>query len=700
MSPRSNQIRVLVALLAIAFTCAIYWPGLKGPFIFDDVGNILMRPSIMMDQLTARQLADAALSADGSQVIQRPLPRLTFALNYYFSGQQFTKFNFKVTNLIIHIVNGLLVLWLVSLLRKAWVKHRLGPGDVQETQAHWKWFPFIVAFLWTIHPIQLTGVLYIVQRMTSMSATAVLAGLAFFVIGRQMCDQGRQIGLWVMAAAVAVGTILGIASKENAALLPLFAVAIEFGFFNRHQLTRSIRVKLYVAYGFLLFSLVVVAIALLTISADFILRIYDVRNFTPLERVLTQSRVLFMYLGLILFPRLSDFSLFHDTLAFSTGLFSPLTTLFSVLGLTGMGLFCLYALRRGWMIGFCIAWYFVGHAIESSFLGLELVFEHRNYLPALGPIMAGVYYGYRLYDLVDIRKAVVAALVAVTATMSFVTFTRATNWSSLQNLVGVQVERHPNSARSQMGLGVMLQMRSGDIQQIYSAYQRAADLNRVNALPVIRMQRYVSGLIAQLDDGSLAPDTGLEFPAKPNLYEDPLFVDAAYLRKLDRIIDAEVTHRLSAYAIDAETTVAMNEMRVCVGSAFSTCPPPERVEKWLRLILDKEVLFPEQRMSMLVLLARVRLYSGDTETALALLRDALPLTVDKSSIWIEMLGVHRSVRDYDSIRSLLAEVEDQVEASGRRVAEFRKLKAVLLEEASSHQSPAEDDQSPGSASST
>jgi hypothetical protein len=130
--------------------------------------------------------------------------------------------------------------------------------------------------------------------------------------------------------------------------------------------------------------------ALLLLDPDRILAGYDGRAFDLGERLLTQARVVAMYVGQILLPRLNAMPFFYDGLPYSTGWLDPPATLASalfLLALAGLGV----ALRRRRPLAACgIALFFVGHSMESTILPLELAFEHRNYLPSLGLILAAV----------------------------------------------------------------------------------------------------------------------------------------------------------------------------------------------------------------------------------------------------------------------------------------------------------------------
>ena len=168
---------LLLAVLAVA-VLGIYSPGLEGPFVLDDHPNIVDNRLIAVDQLR-----DAAFSLGNRPYPHRGLARLSFALNYYFAGGEFDRFAFKATNVAIHVLNGLLVYWLSVLLLRRYA------GGVRPASADAGWsamqsyLPLVVAALWLLHPIQLTSVLYVVQRMTSMAAFFVLLGLVVFVSG-------------------------------------------------------------------------------------------------------------------------------------------------------------------------------------------------------------------------------------------------------------------------------------------------------------------------------------------------------------------------------------------------------------------------------------------------------------------------------------------------------------------------------------
>jgi hypothetical protein len=94
-----------------------------------------------------------------------------------------------------------------------------------------------------------------------------------------------------------------------------------------------------------------------------------------------------IYLGEIFLPTNAGVSLFHDDFQISTSFLNPLSTLFSVLFLFGLAGVAWYWRKSQPVLFLGIAWFFVMHILESTYLPLELYFDHRNYMAMIGPII-------------------------------------------------------------------------------------------------------------------------------------------------------------------------------------------------------------------------------------------------------------------------------------------------------------------------
>jgi len=212
-------------MLVIAIIAAIvYYPGLSGGFLLDDVTNIVNNTSLRLDSLSTVSIREAAFSSDAG-ILHRPVSMLSFAANYYFFGPD--PASFKSFNLVIHLLNGIGLFILANAVLGA---HRnLNAPELPAKQL--KWLVFWVSAIWTIHPANLTSVLYVVQRMTSLSSFFMIAGLNLYVLGRIRRIGGRGGMVLILTSAVPL-PVLAILSKENGALLPLFMLVIELAIFR------------------------------------------------------------------------------------------------------------------------------------------------------------------------------------------------------------------------------------------------------------------------------------------------------------------------------------------------------------------------------------------------------------------------------------------------------------------------------------
>ena len=176
---------LLFAALLIAAIVAIYWPGRNGGFVFDDMPNIVENTALHVTSLARAEWLAAVFSSPAS-AFQRPVAMLTFATNHYFTGLD--PMPMKLVNIGIHAANALLVLLLVRRL--------LTTAAPDVSSGRRTWAARFVAAAWALHPLQLMAVLYVVQRMESLSHLFVFAGLLAYVAGRQRQLEGRGVGRW------------------------------------------------------------------------------------------------------------------------------------------------------------------------------------------------------------------------------------------------------------------------------------------------------------------------------------------------------------------------------------------------------------------------------------------------------------------------------------------------------------------------
>jgi len=176
-----------------------------------------------------------------------------------------------------------------------------------------------------------------------------------------------------------------LGAKENAVTFPLSLLLIEFVFFKEQKQLFDRKVFSRAVFTIALSILLTVILAFLFMGKnpfDYLSVLYEKRPFSLLERVMTQPRVILLYLSLIFFPSPNRLSIVHD-IVISQSLFEPWTTLVSIVVILFLIGFGLSQLRKRPILGFGLLFFFLNHLIESTILPLEMVFEHRNYLPTM-----------------------------------------------------------------------------------------------------------------------------------------------------------------------------------------------------------------------------------------------------------------------------------------------------------------------------
>lgn len=672
---------LLVVLLA-AFLA--YLPGADGPFLFDDTPNITRNPMVRMDTLGAAQFTDAFFSSSHAS-IRRGLARVTFALNHYAAGG-FDARAFKLTNIAIHLLNGVLVFFLAAALLRtpalaAQRQQGQGVGD-------WRVFiALLTAAIFVLHPIQLTSVLYVVQRMTSLGALCVFAGLLLYVLGRLRVHVARRAGLAMMALGLIAGVGLGVLCKENAILLPMLVLVVEVAFFGWPPPASPARQWLLRFHALFLLLPAAAGVAGLVYLWPRILEDYaTLRDFTMSERLLTQPRVLWLYLGLFFVPILHRFSLFHDDLALSTGLFEPVATVVALAALTVIAVLALRYVRRGHVWAFAVLFFLVAHVMESSVIALEMVHEHRNYVPAFALSLAVAWYLVRgARALTRPRALAGVAGAALLVALFTVTFARASIWSDESMLARYTVQHHPGSYRALAQLARIRAAEQASAHDLFMAFRAVAHANELSIYPLVRLQRIVTALLNQVEQGMLRDARPVTAETLRNVGwdADEIYLHAGYLGAVSDALNREIDSRLRKAVLWVETLAEFDQVQVCLRSgARGDCAGLlDDALAWTAVALEHSRMGPRARSELLILRGRFLVLDGRVDEAIELTRQAAALDPDNLMPSLnEVVLLGRAVR-FDEAEALLAQIKAlQVPGRTRRgVMEAERLLRMLRE---------------------
>lgn len=354
------------AILLLAWFC--YLPALSGDFQLDDRSNLAGLASVE-DAATATDFVFSGTAGPTG----RPLALFTFVLqaDQWEQGAE----AFLRVNVLIHVLNAVLLAACLYLLT-------LAQGASRDRSVL---IATLAAGCWVLMPLLATSSMLVVQRMLTLSATFTLIGLLGYLLARRHVEANPRPALIWMGVSLVLGTVLGMLSKETGILLPVYVLAIEATLLSA---PKSIsRRQWRILQGLFLGVPAAVILGYLAAKSAYPEWVIAWRGFSGWERLLTEAQLLWVYLKKALVGLPSTLGVYQPTPAVARGLLETPVFLSILTWVLVAG--AAIRFRHRWpLFSFAVAWYIGGHLLESTVLSLELYFEHRNYLPIVGPVYA------------------------------------------------------------------------------------------------------------------------------------------------------------------------------------------------------------------------------------------------------------------------------------------------------------------------
>ena len=514
LSGRAALVGFILALL-LAWFC--YRPALNGALQLDDVSNLgqLSRVSDVASAL------DFTLSGRAGP-LGRPLALATFAAQADQWGKgagAFLQFNF-----LLHLLNAVLVAFCMLRLALAMPVARARATAIAA----------LGASTWVLMPLLATASMLVVQRMTTLSATFVLLGLACYLVARTGIDSRPRRALIGMSASLVVGTLLAMFCKESGILLPVLVLTLEATVLAAPDKIRVSQWRRWQAV-FLLLPLVIV-LAYLATQLSYPDWMVQRRGFTAWQRLVTEAQLLWVYLSKAVLGLPGSLGVFQDPPLAARSLLQPLALLASLAWL-GLLMLAITWRRRYPLAALAVLWFLAGHLLESTVVPIELYFEHRNYLPIIGPIFALV--TFLLCAQQRIRFAGLAATGTLVALNAAFLYMFASLWGDPSGASRYWAMRYPDSVRAVMTMASFQLQEEGPLRTVRTideyvsrhpqhSYLRLQELNLlcryVTEADHVRVLRYLERdlgtvdftytagtMLSQLFDASVAtrcPDAG------------------------------------------------------------------------------------------------------------------------------------------------------------------------------------------------
>lgn len=466
-----------ISLLIILL--AIYSNSFYGEWHFDDFANIVNNPHVQIKSFSWDEIKNCFYGLEQER-LSRPLAYLSFALNYYFDGENV--FGYHLVNFIIHYLAAVfLFLFIYNTLQLPLLREKYATIAYPVAM--------LSTFLWAVNPVHVTSITYIVQRMASMAALFYILSMYFYLKARTNTKLIYSIVFFILSALCGLAAIL---TKENAAMLP--ASILLYDLFLIQGINKN-NVKKYLKIAILPLAVILV-IGFIYIDFSDIWGGYKIRGFTMMQRLLTEPRVILFYLSLLFYPINSRLTLLYD-LDVSRSLFQPWTTITVILLIAIIIASAFYIAKKRPLISFCIIFYFLNHIIEGTIFPLELIYEHRNYLPSmLLFVPLGEFVIYALDNLSrkkSLQIAVACFIVIFLVGMGYITYIRNEIVGDDFKLWADNSNKYPKLSRPHSNLGNAY-IKTGQRAKGLEQYKIALKLNNFGGIYARAIQEHNLGL--------------------------------------------------------------------------------------------------------------------------------------------------------------------------------------------------------------
>ncbi len=582
-----------------------YYSSVSSPFVFSDVQEV-------------KDLE--GLSGDASQywrqikVSNRPVLMLSFVLNFVIGGND--PRGYHLFNLAIHL---LAAITLFGVIRQTIPRIPLS----QDTQRSATTFAFCVSLLWLVHPLQTESVTYIYQRSESMAGLSIL--LSIYCLIRSV--RGRR---WLWYALALFASIMGMATKEVALVIPVLLIAYDYVFLSRDRRTPFRLYGAISAVGVVVFG----ALTLHLLFDDQSSVGFGARTASALNYGMTQPAVILHYLRLALWP--SPLCLDYAW-PLTTSLSATLPFFAVILGL--LGLTAYFMKRRSWL-GFIGTWFFVILAPSSSFVPIMApAAEHRMYLPLAAVIVvAGAAVQTALRHLgrrekLGAKLLIVSGMAILLATM---TVRRNADYRSLETIWGTVVAVAPHNSRGHFNLANSL-VRRGKREEAVAHFEQAAELQPNDAEALIRCAGLLFGL-------SRFEEAASYFRAAVKVWPESVRAHCGLGSSLVQVsdIDGAMEQFAIARKLNPDSPVALEGVARCL----ALHPDPARVNgaESLRLAARAAELTGSRNIRILETLALGYSLTGQAESAFDTVETILALSPKDRPRYLNLLDAYRKQR--------------------------------------------------------
>lgn len=446
----------IIILLIIIIGFLVYFPSLKGVFVFDDrylvIENSFIRDfTHIKDVFTSHLYRGSPISSN----FYRPLQSLLLILDYRFWRLQ--PFGYHLTNILIHILNSVFVYFLIGLISKR--------RDVG----------FLTALLFSVHTVLSGTVNYVSSQSDLLNLLFLLISLILYVLYIESYFKGFGVLLYIGSLSAFLASIL---SKEAGFIIPFIILFYLYCFSGTKRHGEEKRPGLIWIFFIVAGLYGYMRATVLNFAGQELLE--KTTGLIPLHlRLFTASKVIMIYLRLLVFP----VGLHMEWDIEPAVSFAQDEVLLSVVGIFIITGYAYFISRKSNLKFFALGWFFIALLPYYNILPLNYFMgEGWLYVPSIGFFMLlSLYFS-------DLRRksrpyslAVSGVVIIMVIFYGLLTIKRADIWAHPIRLYKEVLRYSPDSIKARINLGVLLE-ESGSYEDAVEKYEEASRLNPEDAM--------------------------------------------------------------------------------------------------------------------------------------------------------------------------------------------------------------------------
>ena len=447
------------------FTAVFYYPSLRYPFQFDDLANITKKYEIRFCDFKA-------LAFSNSRWLGEMLNGWNYNLGerFRFGGGGFEPFYYRVVNVSIHLLTGIVFFFLV---------HKI--CTINKTNSFLRkralWIASFASTLFLLHPVQSQTVSYVIQaRLEGLVCFFVLATILSFMYAITSKSTLSTVILYALGLGLGV---VSCGTKEIVIVAPLLFALVDWFFIAQGDWNDfKSRLWLHITYLLIVVGSILFYLNRSNILSKFVgLRSHITNNrgniltesptdlIKPLHFLISEFKVVLHYLFIFFVPY--GLSVEYDW-KMSHSFLSP-DSFFPFLILAGMALYSLNYLKKNptSLPVFSLWWFLIAIAPRSTIIpSPELVCDYKTYLASAGIFLfmaAGLVWlmDKALEKIAEEDEAIryvqrLTTVVACAAMLGAGTQWRNQTWETTVSFWQDIVVKAPKKARGHNNLGVAL----------------------------------------------------------------------------------------------------------------------------------------------------------------------------------------------------------------------------------------------------